>query len=47
MATIYRVEIVSEWINYTEEELKRLIEKDVNADSDDMDIRVTKVECCR
>ncbi len=27
MATVYKVEIVSYWINYTDEEIKQLIEK--------------------
>lgn len=27
MATVYKVEVVSHWINYTEEELKKILEK--------------------
>ena len=42
MATVYKVEIVSDWINYTEEELKTLIEE--NLDPDRQNIRVTEVE---
>jgi len=26
MATVYKVEVVSHWINYTEEQLKQMIE---------------------
>ena len=26
MATVYKVEVVSHWINYTEEQLKKMIE---------------------
>ena len=40
MATVYKVEIVSDWINYTEEELKKLIEE--NLDPDRQNIRVTE-----
>ena len=42
MATVYKVEIVSDWINYTEEELKKVIEE--NLDPDRQNIRVKKVE---
>jgi len=42
MATVYKVEIVSDWINYTEEELKKLIEESL--DLDRQNIRVVKVE---
>ena len=27
MATVYKVEVVSHWINYTEEELKEMLEE--------------------
>lgn len=26
MATVYKVEVVSQWINYTEEQLKQMLE---------------------
>lgn len=26
MATVYKVEVVSHWINYTEEQLKKILE---------------------
>jgi|TARA_R110000744_G_scaffold375509_1_gene489014 hypothetical protein len=42
MATVYKVEIVSDWINYTELELKKLIEESL--DPDRQNIRVTEVE---
>lgn len=42
MATVYKIEIVSDWINYTEEELKKLIEESL--DPDRQNISVTKVE---
>lgn len=27
MATVYKVEVVSHWINYTEEQLKQMLEE--------------------
>lgn len=42
MENTYKVVIVSDWINYTEEELKKLIEE--NLDPDRQNIRVTEVE---
>ena len=27
MATVYKVEVVSQWINYTEEQLKKMLEE--------------------
>lgn len=42
MATVYKIEIVSDWINYTEEQLKKLIEE--NLDPDRQTIRVTEVK---
>ena len=42
MSTVYKVEIVSDWINYTEEELKKLIEESL--DPDRLNIRVTEIE---
>lgn len=30
MATIYRVEVVSHWINYTKEELQEILQEAVN-----------------
>jgi len=42
MATVYKVEIVSDWINYTEEDLKKLIQETL--DPDRQNIRVTKIK---
>jgi hypothetical protein len=42
MATVYKIELVSDWINFTEEELKKLIEKSI--DPDRQNIRVTEIE---
>tara|TARA_R110000744_G_C18978557_1_gene519027 strand:+ start:172 stop:306 length:135 start_codon:yes stop_codon:yes gene_type:complete len=42
MATVYKIEIVSDWVNYTEEELKKFIEETL--DPDRQNIRVVKVE---
>ena len=42
MATVYKIEIVSDWIDYTEEEFKKLIEE--NLDPDRQNIRVTEIE---
>jgi len=42
MATVYKIELVSDWINYTEKEMKKLLEESL--DSDNQNIRITKVE---
>ena len=42
MATVYKVKIVSDWMSYTEEELKKLIEESI--DPDRQNIRVTEIE---
>ena len=34
MATIYKVEIVSHWINYTIEELQKLLENAIKQDKE-------------
>ena len=41
MATVYKLEIVSDWVNYPEKDLKKLIQEklDFNKDS----LRVTKL----
>ena len=46
MATVYKIEIVSDWINYTEEELKRMIEKAFKEEKDykGNEVRVTEIE---
>ena len=46
MATVYKVEIVSDWINYTEEDLKRMIEKAFEDEEEykGNEVRVTEVE---
>jgi hypothetical protein len=31
MATVYKVKIVSHWINYTEEDLKKILEDSIKA----------------
>jgi hypothetical protein len=43
MATVYKVEIVSDWINYTEEELKIMIEKAFEKEKGN-EIKVTEIE---
>tara|TARA_R110002049_G_scaffold117682_3_gene271262 strand:- start:1352 stop:1489 length:138 start_codon:yes stop_codon:yes gene_type:complete len=42
MATVYRVEIISDWLNYTEEQLKELIKDRV--DPRENNIRITQVK---
>ena len=42
MATIYKVEIVSHWINYSEEVLKRRILEGIDVDSNEFDVKVTR-----
>ena len=42
MATVYKIELVSDWISYSEEELKEFIERTL--DPDRQNIRVKKVE---
>ena len=42
MATLYKIEIVSDWVNYDEESMKQLIED--NLDPDKQNIRVVSVE---
>ena len=34
MATVYEVEIVSHWTNYTKEELKRLLEQAIQKEDE-------------
>ena len=44
MATIYKVEVVSHWINYTEEELERIlneaIKKQIEVEGNEITIEV-------
>jgi hypothetical protein len=44
MATIYKVEVVSHWINYTEEELERIlneaIKKQIEVEGNEITIKV-------
>ena len=44
MATIYKVEVVSHWINYTKEELQKIlneaIKKQIEAESNEITIEV-------
>ena len=42
MATVYEIKLVSDWINYSEEELRRRIEEAL--DPDRQNIRVTEIE---
>jgi hypothetical protein len=41
MATVYKVEIVSDWISYPEKDLKKLIQE--RLDPDRQNIRVTEL----
>ena len=45
MATVYEVEVVSHWINYTKEDLQKLLEKAVKrieVNGNEIQIEVTK-----
>ena len=42
MATIYKVEIVSHWINYSEEVLKKRILEGIDADGNEFDVEVIR-----
>jgi hypothetical protein len=42
MATVYKVEIVSDWTNYTEESLKELLQERIDPDGNNF--RVVEVE---
>lgn len=46
MATVYKIEIVSDWINYTEEELKRIILKAFEEEKEykGNEVRITEIE---
>lgn len=48
MATVYKVEIVSDWVNYPPEELKRIIEAGVKTiekeEGTSNEVQVTEVE---
>jgi hypothetical protein len=43
MATVYKVEIVSDWILYDKEELKEILQDRI--DPDVQNFRVVEVEC--
>jgi len=45
MATVYKVEVVSHWINYTKEDLQKLLEKSVKTievNGNEIQIEVTE-----
>lgn len=42
MATVYEIKIVSDWINYDEETLKKLLQEKL--DTEKINIRVIEVE---
>lgn len=45
MATVYKVELVSHWINYTKEDLQKLLEKAVKTievNGNEIQIEVTE-----
>ncbi len=47
MATVYKVEVVSYWINYSKEELERIlneaIKKQIEVQGNEMQITVEKI----
>lgn len=42
MATVYKVEIVSHWISYTEEDLKKRILEGIDADGNEFGVEVER-----
>jgi hypothetical protein len=45
MSTVYKVEVVSHWINYTKEDLQKLLEKSVKTievNGNEIQIEVTE-----
>ena len=48
MATVYKVEVVSHWINYTEEQLKQMLETAIKEKEKERkrgnEIQIKKVE---
>ena len=45
MATVYKVELVSHWINYTKEDLQKLLEKaveNIEVSGNEIQIKVTE-----